>query len=353
MALFEPDRYAWELFKAISHPAALWAKCPDPQKRFGADGPVVWETWRNIAPEAPRSVFPPKGANPGPWRTYQPSNMEIASIAGLTMPGTRALNDLVVSTTDRTRLRTSFDMMKLRSSERFLIADTANTDRSGTEIRLNRDAYLFIRQNQLYNRDVLTAMAKSGKVKTIHLPPAAKEIKARWQEITEDEKPRYHWVTFENTDGSSQTWGLTALHITTKDLPNWFWTTFEHVDTSENWENPTIDAYSCPQNPMNCEAVPPEIRGTKWENYRMRGTQVSFVDSRGDPVRLASSQIEEGVQDTSSCMTCHAEAAMQADGEHVVPNIAYLGVPKKEGLEGTMQLDFMFAFERASSPSDK
>lgn len=218
---------------------------------------------------------------------------------------------------------------------------------------MNRASYLFIRDNELYNRDVLVALAQSGKVKILDLPPAAKEIKAQWQEIDEEDKPRFHWVSFENEDGSFQTWGLTALHFTTKDLPNWFWTTFEHIDTSDEWETPTVDSYACPKNPVNCDAVPPEIHGTKWENYRMRGTQISFVDSRGEPTRLANAQIEAGIQKTSSCITCHAEAALDVKGEHMVPNEAYLGAPKTSELEGKMQLDFMFAFERASSPSDE
>lgn len=99
--------------------------------------------------------------------------------------------------------------------------------------------------------------------------------------------------------------------------------------------------------------APDELSGTKWENYRLRGTQVNFVDSFGKDTRLANAQIEANVELQSSCITCHAEAAMKADGEHFVPLDPYLGVPKTEGIDNLMQLDFMFAFERASSPSDE
>lgn len=353
MALFEPDRYAWELFKELNRPAALWEKCIDNNKALGDDGPVVWETWRNVAPESSRSVFRPRAEHPGPWRTYNPSKFEIASLSGMSStPIVRSLSDLIAPVKIRRNARTKLDMSKVRKLEHFAVSNNASKDREGTEIRMNRSSYLFIRDNELYNRDVLTALAKEGRVKNLDLPAQAKEIKAQWQEIKEEDKPRYHWVTFENEEGTSQLWGLTALHFTTKDLPNWFWTTFEHIDTSDDWEAPTVDSYACPEAPINCDAVPPEIKGTKWENYRMRGTQVDFVNSRGEPTRLASSQIEAGIQDKSSCITCHAEAAMNSEGEHRVPSAAYLGVPKTDRLEGLMQLDFMFAFERASSPSD-
>lgn len=355
-ALFEPDRYAWDLFRALNHPARLWSKCPDPAKEFGDDGPVVWETWRNIAPEAERSVFLPRAGHPGPWRTPSPDKFEVASLFEGTKQSTvRTLADLVAPVKQRRTgsRRITFSLSKWQQLHNQAVAKNANEDREGTEIRINRTAYLHIRDNELYNRDVLTALAAQGKAASLDLPPETKEIKARWLEIEEADKPRFHWVEFENENGTRQTWGLTALHISTKDLPNWFWATFEHIDTSEDWVNDSVDAWSCPDNPVNCSAVPDEIKGTKWENYRLRGTQVNFIDSFGNDTRLANAQIEVNVERQSSCITCHAEAAIEPDGTHRVPSSAYLGVPKASEIDNLMQLDFMFAFERASSPSDE
>lgn len=355
-ALFEPDRYAWDLFRELNHPARLWSKCPDPAKNFGDDGPVVWETWRNIATDAERSVFLPRAGHPGPWRTPSPDKFEVASLfEGTSQPVVRTLADLIAPVIQRrsSRNRVKFSHALWRQRHNAVVAKNANEDREGTEVRINREAYLHIRDNELYNRDVLTALAAKGSAASLDLPPETKEIKARWLEIEEQDKPRFHWVEFENEDGTRQTWGLTALHISTKDLPNWFWTTFEHVDTSEDWVNDSIDAYSCPDNPINCDAVPDEIKGTKWENYRLRGTQVNFVDSLGKDTLLANAQIEVNVERQSSCITCHAEAAMEPDGNHRIPSDAYLGVPRADKLDNLMQMDFMFAFERASSPSDE
>ena len=99
--------------------------------------------------------------------------------------------------------------------------------------------------------------------------------------------------------------------ITTKDIPNWFWATFEHVDNpsregAEGWQTPTVDSAS------DFRGFPSGlgIENSRWQYYRLRGTQVDFVDSFGNPTILANSQIESGFQVTSSCITCHARAAI-------------------------------------------
>lgn len=356
MALFEPDRYAWELFKELNHPARLWSKCPDPKKKLGDEGPVLWETWRNIAPENEQTIFPAKGENPGPWRTEPDKELVVASLfESSPRSRVRTWSDLVVTVRESRAPLAEADRSASawRGMHQSLVRKKAIEDRSGSEIRLNRDSYLHIRDNQLYNRDVLAARAAMGDAGSLNLPPETKEIKVRWMEITEQDKPRYHWVEFEDEKGNRQIWGLTALHISTKDLPNWFWATWEHVDTKPLWETITVDAHACPGNPVGCDDVPEEIKGTKWENYIMRGTQINFVDKRGHDTLLTNAQIEDGIQDISSCITCHAEAAMKPDGTYRVHSNAYLGVPKAKAFEGLMLMDFMFVFDRASSPSDK
>lgn len=356
MAIFEPDRYAWELFKELNHPARLWSKCPDPTKALGDDGPVVWETWRNIAPENARTIFPARAGSPGPWRTPTEEKFEVASLFESTSKSVvRTLSDLVVTVKESRpppgAARISHAAWRQRHLS--LVKKKTIEDRTGSEIRLNRASYLHIRDNELYNRDVLAKRAALGDAGSLNLPPETKEIKVRWMEIKEEDKPRYHWVEFEDEEGNRQIWGLTALHISTKDLPNWFWATWEHVDTIPLWETTTVDAWACPDKPVGCDTVPEEIKGTKWENYIMRGTQVNFVDVRGHDTLLTNAQIEDGIQDVSSCITCHAEAAMEPDGTYRTHSAAYLGVPKAKVLENLMLMDFMFVFDRASSPSDE
>jgi hypothetical protein len=109
-------------------------------------------------------------------------------------------------------------------------------------------------------------------------------------------------------------YGLTALHIITKDIPQWFWSTFEHVD------NPDIDVRIGTQfvdrHTNGGQNLPPEVLNTKWQNYRLKGTQTDFVDLTGEPTILANAIIEQGFQGTSSCITCHSRAAIDQSGSN-------------------------------------
>jgi hypothetical protein len=99
---------------------------------------------------------------------------------------------------------------------------------------------------------------------------------------------------------------LASFHIITKDLPNWFWCTFHHIDNPAGArESP--DTYG----------PPPQLKGTVWGNYVLGGTQIDFVTPQGKPVFLSDALIEHpppsNFYDTS-CMSCHALAAMSPDG---------------------------------------
>jgi hypothetical protein len=118
-------------------------------------------------------------------------------------------------------------------------------------------------------------------------------------------------------DGTERLYGLTALHIVSKDLPSWFWATFEHVDNptledSEGWQLRSVDRFACAGEPADCNRAPRGIglEGTVWENYRLRGTLTRFVDDAGRPLLLANSELEAGMQSTSSCITCHARSSI-------------------------------------------
>src|SRR4051812_18544875 len=62
-ALNRPDEYAWKLFVALNWPADATKRAANPAAKFGADGPVVWETWKNARGE----VFRSDGKDPGDW----------------------------------------------------------------------------------------------------------------------------------------------------------------------------------------------------------------------------------------------------------------------------------------------
>ena len=331
-------------------------KVADPTKKFGAAGTVVWETWRNARNGAPDTAFPPTGADPGPW-------------LGAATPVARQLQDF-----DNLPLQRLVRREQMRKPGGPAVEfDPVAADNQMNETRLNKDTYEFVRANQLFNIEGQEALLKS-KAQTITFPLRAKEIKAQWREITAADKPRYHWVEVGTPGGQQKIFGLTALHITTKDLPNWFWTTFEHIDNrtpaaaggrpgNEGWKLKSRDRFACPTPPHDCEQAPKGIglEGTKWESYRLRGTQVDFVDSLGTVTLLANSQPEEGFQHTSSCITCHARASI-GNRKGAGANRISVFLPNNDGAVGApdpvwfaddgaggryVQLDFIWSLFRA------
>lgn len=314
MALFEPDCYSWRLFVALNWPVDPTTKMADPTASFGDVAPLVWESWRNARNGAPDTVFRPDGADPGPW---------------LDAP-------LVAMADDRFDSADEMPLQLIALIERLEAAggpvlefDPSTAGRSINETRLNRETYEFVRTEELFNIEGQIAKFTAGAA-TISFPAAAKEVKAQWRVITEADKPRYHWVEGQGAQGQ-QIYGLTALHITTKDLPNWLWATFEHIDNkdaqpsdpthpaAEGWLLPSVDRFACPDAPHDCEAAPQGIglEGTHWENYRLRGVQIDFFDSMGRATLLANSQPEQFFQTSSSCITCHALASVNAAGERL------------------------------------
>jgi hypothetical protein len=348
MAFRAPDEYAWRLFVALNWPANVAGRTADPTRPFGVDGPVVWETWKNA-----REVFLPRGADPGPW------------LDGATAVA-RSFEDAEPAPLQQIARAQRMSGGALPAFD----PDAARRQRN--ETRLNKDVYEFVRTNELYNIEGQVALVTQQKL-SISFPLMGKETKAQWRAITQADKPRYHWTEVTNPDGTVTIFGLTALHITTKDLPNWFWATFEHVDNparpgNEPWELPSRDTFACklaPQPDCNLSPTGIGLENTKWANYRLRGTQIEFVDSTGQPLLLANSQPEQGFQVTSSCITCHARSSIGVIGNSATRLSIFK--PSGEGYVGSVdptwfavdsiggraplftQLDFVWALFRAQS----
>ena len=314
MALFEPDCYSWRLFIALNWPADLARKVANPDASFGTNAPVVWETWRNASNRAPDTAFPMDGSDPGPW---------------LDAPLVAQGLDRFDSADEEPLQRTALISLLEETGGSAVMFDPQTAGLSQNETRLNKETYEFVREEELYNVEGQIAKFNAG-FETISFPAMAKEVKAQWRVITEEDKPRYHWVEAQGARGL-QIYGLTALHITTKDLPNWLWATFEHIDNktaqegdnthpaAEGWLLPSVDRFACTDALYDCEAIPQGIglEGTHWENYRLRGVQIDFFDSTGRATLLANSQPEQGFQTTSSCITCHALASINGAGERI------------------------------------
>jgi hypothetical protein len=257
------------------------------------------------------------------------------------------------------------------------LADPISAAKRLTEIHMNREAFEFIRARGLYSLEgQMRAFEQDGSVA---FPYGAKEVKAKWRPISESESSRYHTTLVTLGDGSRRLYGLTGLHIISKDIPHWFWATFEHVDNpslgdGEGWQLPSRDRFACRHADADCNRAPPDIGldGTVWQYYRLRGTLTDFVDTDGKPELLANSELETGLQQSSSCMTCHSRASIgvvagtpvrlpifEAGTTAGQGRRGYTGLPNPEwyqraGADGHMQrdfgsLDFVWSLSQAKS----
>jgi cytochrome c peroxidase len=287
-----PDEYAWRLFVALNWPADSSRRAANPGAPLGAKGPVVWEIWANA-----QQVYREDGSDPGPWtKAMQPDTADESRFETLSLKDAPNARHIV-------------------GGHMVPVTDPAAAAKRLTEIRMNRAALEYIRSEQLYNLDGQLRALEAGRV--VSFPSQATEVKAKWRPIRPDEQSRYHTVKVRFADGTERLYGLTALHIVSKDLPSWFWATFEHVDNptlgdTEGWQLPSIDRFACAAEAADCNRAPRGIGldGTVWQNYRLRGTLTRFVDDTQRPLLLANSELEAGMQRTSSCMTCHARSSI-------------------------------------------
>ncbi len=277
---------------ALNWPADLRLRTADPAASFGADAPVVWETWQNTA-----SIFLDDGRDPGPWTIGR-----------------------VSPAADERRFET-FSLKDFPNARHIVagrmvpLVDPVSTARRLTEIRMNRTEFDYIRARELYNVDGQLRAVAGGR--SVHFPAGSAEIKAKWRPIRADERKRYHTVEVRLADGARRLYGLTALHVVSKDLPHWFWATFEHADNpsladGDGWQLPSKDRFACGRDAADCNRAPRGIglEGTVWQYYRLRGTLTRFADAANRPLLLASSELEAGLQKTSSCITCHSRSSI-------------------------------------------
>lgn len=362
MAMNSPDEYAWRLFVALNWPAKTITCSADSAMKLGADGPVVWETWRSKT-----KTFLPKAKAPSSWD--EACAADDSSLKVLTPPSElMAVREQLLALPEKDR--PLFDPPVGSFS-------TANDE----EVRLNRATYEFVRSTKLYDLTEQERLAASGLL-AVDFPLDAKEVKAHWVEIESVDKPRYHWSTV-NLQGTEKIYGLVALHIITRDMPRWFWSTFEHVDNESRWPTKypdgfrgwivaSRDSFACSANDLGCNKIPAGLglEGTKWEHYRLRGTQIDWVDDHGNPTVLVNSKIEGGFdQRTMSCMTCHALAVKGNIGRSMPVQIitaeaneegrpkGYIGAADLPGLlkprppaSTYLDLDFVWSLRNAQRP---
>lgn len=217
------------------------------------------------------------------------------------------------------------------------------------EVRRNRPSYDYIVKNGLNTQPGLAAAYKKATTTKwkVSLPTSAVEVKADWLPIDTlitwlgangvtltpaQVKQRYYTTVSEGF-----TYGLVSVHISTKEIPNWVWASFEHEDNPGRCDTMGChDSFGArkatvaPQTTANTQygqcVKTDEVKklfkaaglGGAWDNYCLKASQIAYVDKNGAPLMLGDSFTERVAAavpiNRSSCMACHAAAAVNSDG---------------------------------------
>lgn len=321
----DPDEYAWRLFFYLNQQAdAKTRGLPDRSRAgFGDaqdDTPVVWETWA-LSSGKYGEVFRPGEGDPGEW-------------SGLPPVGPKIL----------------FHGFKSDLPDRDGVAPDGRDNPlfPAEESRMNRSTFDTIHQGKLYNIALYQAAVQKARsqlrASVVTFEPQSKEIKARWVHLCDQKdeatppcvelKKRYYWRRVQRLT-QFEVMGLGALHVISKDLPNWVWMDFGHVDCE----------HVAGEKPANCREAGPsdlplrdsttasthgirrETVGTKWEYYRLRGTQIDF----NSPSLLWNPILEKNMPRGKSCITCHFYASVD-DAAVPIETIGGIGVPESSAL---------------------
>ncbi len=306
LAKNDPITYGWDLFFYTDWPALADPSHrgqPDPKKKFGTTGPVVWETWKNTS-----ETFLCNGHAPAAWNTKEPipPPLCLPSSAKIGKPKPSDSGALWQDMTGNSEV------------DGFPAKDNTGQDIL-YEIRTDKSSFDYMVAGTLYNLDGQIQYAATKGA--LNFDWTAMEVKAswRWLDTTQAGCTAQDYFTAnalwaeKDSNGKFVKWrtglmGLTGLHIITKALPQWVWITFEQVNNEKCTQVKRLQPI--PQNIASVNAqMQKALAGTKWKNYELVGVQTSAMDG-STPVVLANTQIETAFQTRSSCLTCHAIASI-------------------------------------------
>lgn len=244
------------------------------------------------------------------------------------------------------------------------------------EVRRNRAQFDYIVNNNLNTRSGLSkAFAQSFKV---DMPVEALAVKMDWVTFA----ALLRWVpTLKNdsditsnyytTKSGGVSYAMVSMHVSSRQNLNWVWATFEHqfnpgrcdgigcsdsfgATATEVKPNLTIinSQYgSCKKTQALTDAMGKASLPGLWENYCLKGSQVTFTNASGIPSVLGNSVIEgifgNGSVPASSCISCHAYASFGPNGAPLDAAKVMLpfnpsGPTVSAALDGSRQYDFMW-----------
>jgi hypothetical protein len=266
------------------------------------------------------------------------------------------------------------------------VADFPRTGCVGEEVRRNWASFRYIVANRLYSTEGLAAAYKAHL--KVDMPADATEIKADWVRVSDlivwisrtdhitldDAAVRRNYYVQRANDGTKVTdYALVAFHFSTKQIKNWVWADFEH-----KWNPGRCDTIGCHDSFGAAESdVAPQARANQnygecaktsrlesvlknsgidpvWQNYCLKGSEVTFLQPDGTPSLLGNSAIERmdaGIPiASSSCITCHGYASFDRNGKPALfaeveanPPVGALDPAK---IKGNLRNDFIWGIIR-------
>ena len=310
VAVDNPDKVSWELFVIANRPAIPGSNI------------VAFETWAsNEDTFQPNPKFPGATAQP----SCTPPQVAERSIAPVRQSPVRA-----VASPKILHVPALFDQEVSAQPETGVRAVTSAPVTSKEEVRRNQATFDFIVCNKLFTKAGLRAAFQAGL--PMKFPLDSIEVKANW--ISAGNRSPNSYLISTASDGKR--YALISMHVISKRVPNWTWATFEHQD------NPgRCDIIGChdsfgataqdvppnarpegPYNPCVKSAAAKQLLADAgmppvWNNYCLKGTQVDYVSATGAPTLVGNSVTEDGFVDSSSCMTCHVRAAIDATARNL------------------------------------
>ena len=297
-AITSPDRLAWQLFAMVNKSVP------------SLNNNVVFETWA-----ANEDTFKPNPVFPGASASPTCPSPQVAAVAP----------QPAITPTASPKILNVPALIAFAPREAGL--EPHVTVGGSEETRRNRATFDFIVCNKYHTKAGLRAAFASGV--PISFPPESMEVKANWVPAGNLDPAEYHI----NTASDTKRYALVSMHIISKQVPNWTWATFEHKSNAGRCDFigchdkfgavvADVDAHNVAGGPYDPCVKTPALKKlfadaglpAMWENYCLKGSQVDFVTPTGVPTRLGNSVTERGFANTSSCLTCHARASVNARG---------------------------------------
>jgi hypothetical protein len=253
----------------------------------------------------------------------------------------------------------------------------------GEEVRRNFASFQYIVSNGLYSQAGLAQAFKNGL--KVDLPADAVEFKGDWVRVTDliawlkrsegltvtAAQVRNNYYTNFALDGNVRTeFALVSFHFSTKQIKDWVWADFEH-----KWNPGRCDTIGCHDDFGATEPdIAPKATANRnygacaktakvlamlnnaginpvWQNYCLKGSEITFLQKNGKPSLLGDSVIERMNANNpvarSSCITCHAYASFDKNGNFGLIFFTAkapqpIGNVDKAKLKGYSQNDFLW-----------